>query len=514
MTESNNVNKLAKNTIALYVQMFISMLIALYTSRVLLNSLGVEDYGLYNVVGGVVAMITVITGGMSTSTQRFLSFELGKEDNSNLKNIFSMCVSTHILIAVIFFIIAESIGVWFLNKYIQIPEGREVAANFVYQFSVLSVCFNLCVIPFSASVLSHERMNVYAAIGIFDVVLKLVIALLISISPIDKLIFYGGLLMLIVLMNLLIYLVYCHSHFEETHYHFYWDKNVFESIFSFASWTIVGQGAMVGANQGTSILVNMFHTVRANAAMGVAAQVNSALTGLTSHFYIAYQPQITKAYSSQDYGYMNKLLLGASKLSFLLVFVVSIPILYNLDAILKIWLGVVPEDTSIFCFLFIVSSMINALGNPFLTGVYATGSIKNFQLISTALYLLDLVIIFVLFKIGFPAFWGPATKFIIDILLTTTRILYANKLLSFFSLRHYLVRVLFPLLLCIISVVGITFLSSRFGNGIAIQLLKTTIVFLFTLLMAYFIGLNKSERIMARSVFRSFTARFKSISSK
>jgi O-antigen/teichoic acid export membrane protein len=353
-------------------------------------------------------------------------------------------------------------------------------------------------------------MNVYAAIGILDVVLKLIIALLISTSPIDKLIFYGGLLMLVVLMNFLIYFVYCHRNFEETRYHFYWDKKVFKSIFSFASWTIVGQGAMIGANQGTSILVNMFHTVRANAAMGVAAQVNSALSGLTSHFYIAYQPQITKAYSSRDYDYMSKLLLGASKLSFLLVFVVSIPILYNLDAILKIWLGGVPEDTSIFCFLFIISSMINALGNPFLTGVYATGSIKQLQLVSTGLYILDLVIIFVLFKIGFPAYWGPAAKVLIDIMLTTTRVLYAKKLLDFFSIRTYLKRVLLPLFVCVVFVVGIIFVSLQIGDSVVLQLIKTFLIFVLTLLFAYYVGLNKNERLMANNVLKSFTSRFKS----
>ena len=515
MTNNKNVNKLAKNTIALYVQMFISMLIALYTSRILLNALGVEDYGLYNVVGGVVAMITVITGGMATSTQRFLSYELGKEDQSNLKNIFSMCVSTHMLIAFIFFVFAEVVGLWFLNNYIQIPEGREVAANFVYQFSVISVCINMCVIPYSASVMSHEKMNIYAAIGILDAVLKLIIALLITISPIDRLIFYGGLLMLVVLLNFIIYFSYCHNRFEETHYHFFWDKKLFKSIFSFASWTVVGQGAMIGANHGTNILVNMFHSVRANAAMGVASQVNAALSGLTSNFYIAYQPQITKAYSSRDYDYMNKLLLGASKLSFLLVFIVSIPILYNLDEILKLWLGVVPEDTAIFCFLFIISSTINALGNPFMTGVYATGNIKNFQIVSTALYILDLVIIYVLFSMGLPAFWGPAVKVFIDIMLTSTRILYAKKMLDFFSLRLYVIRVLFPLLLCVCVVVISILISLHFGsNEGLLKLVKTLIIFIVSLMVIYFIGLNRNERIMVSNILNNYKSRVKSNYSK
>lgn len=506
--ENNRANKLAKNTIALYVQMFVSMLIALFTSRILLQALGVDDYGLYNVVGGVVAMITVLTGGMTTSTQRFLSFELGKDDKSNLGNVFSICVSTHVILAVILLIVAETLGLWFLNNYIQIPEGREQAAICVYQFSVLSVCLNMCVVPYSACVLSHEKMNVYASIGILDAVLKLVIALLISESPIDKLIFYGALMFFVVVIDFLIYLLFCVYHFSETHCHFYWNKQLFSRIFSFASWTIVGQGAMAGANQGTILLVNMFHSVRANAAMGVASQVNAALTGLTSNFYIAYQPQITKAYSARDYDYMNKLLMGASKLSFFLVFIVSIPILFNLDEILKIWLGIVPEDTSIFCFLFIISSIINALGNPFLTGVYATGKIKNLQLVSTILYLLDLVIIYCLFKIGLPAYWGPATKVFIDILLTSTRILYANKQLEFFSLREYLIRVIVPILICITLVILPLIASTLLINSIGTKVLITFALLIYTTIVAFFIGLDKSEKSMAINMVKSIVARF------
>ena len=347
-----------------------------------------------------------------------------------------------------------------------------------------------------------------AILFILDAVLKLVIALLIAESPIDKLIFYGALMFFVVVTNFIIYLSYCVYHFSETHYHFYWDKHLFLRIFSFASWTIVGQGAMVGANQGTNVLVNMFHSVRANAAMGVASQVNAALTGLTSNFYIAYQPQITKAYSAKDYDYMYKLLMGASKLSFFLVFIVSMPILYNLDDILKIWLGIVPEGTSVFCFLFIISSMINALGNPFLTAVYATGNIKNLQLISTLLYLLDLIIIYVLFKIGFPAFWGPATKVLIDVLLTSTRIIYANKQLEFFSLRVYLIRVVAPILVCVTLVLLPIIVSVLIVNNIWLKLFATFILLIYSTVIAYSIGLNKSEKNMAMNMVKGIVARF------
>ena len=498
---------LVKNTLMLYVRMFITMLISLYTSRIVLKSLGVEDYGLYNVVGGLVALINIISSGVAASTQRFISYELGKNDQSKLPIVFSICVTTHIIFAILLLVLAETIGVWFLNNYIQIPPGRSIAANWVLQFVIASICVRVISIPFSSSIVSHERMNIYAYAGILEAILKLSIASFLLLYNDDRLILFGGLMFLVEIINFLIYLVYCLRHFQETHYKFYWDKSIFKNIFTFSSWTILGQGAMAASYQGTNILVNIFHSVRANAAMGIANQVNSALTGLTSNFYVAYQPQITKSYSANDYDYCGKLLYGASKLSFYLVFLIAIPIIYNINILLGFWLETVPENTDVFCVLFILSSMVNAFGNPFYVGVYATGRIKNLQILSTLLYGINLFLIWFLYKLGFPVYYGPAIKLFIDICLTGLRIVEASRALPFFSIRVFLSKIIIPIVISTIPVVIVfvpTFISVE---SIAVRLIVTIVLVVLSCSSSLYIGLNKQERGFVLGFVKKFVKR-------
>ena len=323
MNSSGNRNKnkqIAKNTVALYIRMVVMMVITLFTSRIVLKELGVTDYGLYNVVGGVVTLFAFLRSSMSSSTQRFLSFEMGKGNVENLRNIFSICFSSHLLIAVVLFVLAETLGLWFLNSQINIPNGRLEAANYIYQFSVLSLCTSIISIPYTADIISNEKMGYFAFLGVFDAILKLLIAYMIAISPFDKLIFYGFLMFLVVFINLILNWIYCYHNFAETHYRFYWDKESFKRVFSFSGWTIWGQLAVVGSNQGSNILVNIFFSVTANAAMGVGHQINNAITGLISNFQTAFKPQITKSYAEQDYSYLNSLTKTAAKISFFLLF--------------------------------------------------------------------------------------------------------------------------------------------------------------------------------------------------
>lgn len=485
--------------------MLTSMLIALYTSRVVLQALGVDDYGLYNIVGGVVSMITIITGGMTTATQRFLSYELGKGDSDRLTHVFSTCVLAHLVIAGVFIIISETVGLWFLIKYIQVPDGRYSASLFVYQFSVFSVCMNILFTPYSACILSHEKVSIYAIIGVFDSILKLLIAIGVATSKGDRLIIYALLMMLISIVDFIAYKTYCRFHYEETKIKLKYHPQYFKKIFSFASYTILGQGGMVAANQGNNILVNMFYSVKANAAMAIATQVNGALSGLTSNFYLAYQPQITKAYSSNDLITTSRLILGTSKLSFYLVFLVSIPILCNIDYILKVWLGTVPEYTSIFCLFFIVSSMVNSFGNPYMTGVYATGDIKKLQIISVALYLSDLVFVYILFFSGFPAYYAPATKLFIDCCLTLTRILVAKDKIPSLSMSVLFLEAILPVSLVVIISVVITYVVVKVFPDQA--LLDTTIVTILALGVVFLIGLNRTERYMVKDMSKQIIKR-------
>ena len=305
ISNSQKTKRIAANTAILYVRMIITLLITLYSSRIILQALGVEDFGLYNVVGGVVALLSFLRTSLTSATQRFISYEIGRNDSEQLKKIFSLSVSTHIFISLIIFVIAETLGLWFLNTHIQIPDGRENAANYVYQFSVISLCVSVITIPYNADVISHERMSYYAIVTILEAILKLAFAYALFFFGFDKLILYGGLMMVVNIVDFLLYYAYCRKLFFETKYKFFFDRQLFLKIFSFSGWTIVGQLSVVGANQGTSILINMFHSIVANAAIGISQQVNNAIASLTANFQTAFQPQLTKSYAEKDYTYMG-----------------------------------------------------------------------------------------------------------------------------------------------------------------------------------------------------------------
>lgn len=496
MENKNTVNtkKIAKNTIILYARTIVTMFIALFTSRIVLQNLGVEDYGLYNVVGGFVALITVVVAGLRTATQRFLAYEIGRGDRDNLRIVFSSCFYTILGLVFIVLVIAETIGLWFLNNKLNIPEGRMVAANFVYQFSILHLCIELIIIPYSAFVISHERMTIYAYLGILDAVLKLIIAYVIAFSNSDRLILYGGLMILVSAVNFSIYKYICNKDYLESKLMRKMDKSMLKRIFSFSSWTMLGQGAMVCAHQGNNILVNIFYSVTANAASGIANQVNAALTGLTNNFFSAYQPQITKAYAVKDYKSTLNLVYGATKLSFFLIFLVAVPILINIDDILKIWLGVVPEYTNTFCLIIIASSIINSFGNPCWTVIFASGRIKLLQIMSAVFYLLDILLVYVFFSLGLPVYFAPLGKLMVDCCITILRVFIAKKHVAQFSVRHYINKVFFPILLSAIPIISFAYLMIINANTPATKIIYTFIIVVISLIITFYIGLSKSER--------------------
>ena len=487
--------KIATNTVVLFLRTFITMLIALYTSRVVLKSLGVNDYGLYQVVGGVVSLMTILTAGLSLSTQRYLSYELGCSTPEKIRQVFTTCFYTHAILVGVLLIIGETIGIWFLNNYIQIPLGREFAANVILQFSLISLCLNLLISPYSACVIAHEQMKLYAYIGIFDAVLKLGIALVISFFSKDRLILYGFLMMLVTVVNLLYYVIICHRRFVETHLMWYWNKSQFKEISQYISWTLLGQGAMVGANQGNNILVNRFFSVTANAAMGIANQVNVAISSLTQSFGSAYTPQITKLYSSGDLLHLNRVVMGASKLSFALLFLVSFPILLNIDLLLNLWLDVVPDNVSIFCVIFVISTMVNSLGNPFRAVILASGKIKKFQIYTALIYASDLVVLYVFFRLGFPVYFAPLVKLLIDCFLTLLRILMAKKYLSSFSLRLYFGSTVGRLALsCVVTITIAYVFLYCLGTDAFLRLIITCVCVPLSFLSMYIFALTKEEK--------------------
>ena len=358
MDTSANNKRIAKNTILLYIRMFFIMAVTLYTSRVVLNTLGVVDFGIYNVVGGVVAMMGILNGAMAVSTQRYLTFELGRGDMVRLKQVFSVCFTIFFLLSVIVVILAETVGLWFLHNKMVIPAERMTAANWVYQYSILACILSLVVNPFNAIIIAHERMNVYAYVSILEVSLKLAVVYLLLVIPADRLSTYGLLILISQAIVALTYIVYCWRHFKETHYRFYWERPLFLELVSYSGWNLFGSVSGLVKGQGLNILLNMFFNPAVNAARGIAYQINSAITQFFTNFYTAVRPQITKYYAQGDMEDMLKLVFRSSKFSFYLIMLISMPIVIEAPYIVNLWLGQLPEYVVPFTRLIIV---INAI---------------------------------------------------------------------------------------------------------------------------------------------------------
>ena len=358
-SHSENTKRIARNTLMLYVRMLFSMLVSLYTSRVILNALGVEDYGIYNVVGGFVGMFALISNSLSASTSRFLTFELGKGVRERLAKVFSTSLSIHLILAMLVFIAAETAGLWFLNTRMTIPTERLSAANWVFQASVLSFMSGLFCVPFNASLIAHERMSAFAYIGILDVILRLVIVLFIAYSPwhFDRLIVYASLLVAVSVSLQLIYLSYCRRHFEECRLRFGFDKGYWREMSAFAGWNFIGNMAGVLSDQGINLLLNLFLGLVVNAARGISNTLNAAITSFVNNFMMALNPQITKSYASGNYDYMISLVERGARFSFYILFLLTLPLLFEADFVLAVWLKNYPAHTANFVRLLLILSI-------------------------------------------------------------------------------------------------------------------------------------------------------------
>ena len=365
------------------------MLISLYTSRVVLNALGISDFGVYNVVGGVVAVFSILSSSLSNAISRFITFELGKGTVERLKIIFSTSVIIQIFTALIIIFLSEIIGVWFLNTQMNIPKGRMYAANWVLQCSILTFAVNLISIPYNAAIIAHEKMSAFAYISIVEGIAKVIIALILPLMFFDKLILYAILLLILSIFIRFIYTVYCHRHFEECRYKFIIDRNLLKSMGSFAGWTMIGDAAGVLKNYGTNIIANVYCGTIVNAANGIAFQVNNAITGFSNNFTTAVSPQIIKKYSRNQIDEAYKLVMTTSRLSFMLLFFISAPIIAETPLILKLWLKVVPDYTVIFVRLILIQSLVEIMALPLVTLQRATGKMRNYQLVVGILHFMN-----------------------------------------------------------------------------------------------------------------------------
>lgn len=435
-----NTKRIAKNTMMLYIRMLFGMLVSLYTSRVVLQALGVEDYGIYNVVGGFVAMFSMISTSLSSSVSRFLTFELGRGDTGRLKKVFSTSVSIHIILIIIIFLLAETVGVWFLNNKMTIPEDRLFAANWVFHASILSFMFSLLSVPYNASIIAHEHMNIFAYIGIGDILLRLFVVLFIAYSPWvgDRLITYSLLLVAVSISIQIFYMFYCRSHFTECRFRVHFYRNIFKEMGSFAFWNFIGCTAGLLKEQGVNILLNIFIGPVVNAARGIATTVNNAITSFASNFMTALNPQITKSYASGDYGYMNSLIERGSRFSFYIMLVFILPVMFETEFILNIWLGIYPEYTVNFVRLTLVVSAIDILSNTLVNLQAATGKIRNYQLVVGGMLMMNFPLSYLCLKLEL----SPVSVYIVAIVVAVyclfLRLLFLRRMVEKFSMSSFL----------------------------------------------------------------------------
>ena len=490
---------LVKNTLFLYGRMLLSMLVSLYTSRVILQYLGVEDFGIYNAVGGVVAMFGMISGALSTSIGRTLTFNLGVGNIERLKKVFSMSINVQILIVAIIIILGETIAIWFLNSKMVIPKPRINAANWILQFSLITFSLNLISVPYNASLIAHEKMDIFAYIGIVDAVLRLIIVYFIAISPIDKLVFYGFLLMVESLAIQVIYLFYCKRCFIECKYTFCRDKDVFRELAGFATWSFIGSTSSVLRSQGVNILLNLFFGPVVNAARAISMQVNNAVNSFVTNFMTALTPQITKAYAQQEYKYLLQCIYKGSKFSFFLLYFLSLPVIVETDYILELWLINVPDRTVWFVRYILLYSLIDTYSRTLINANNATGDIKTYQIVIGTLNLMVVPIVYMLLKFGCPAETSVLVSIAISIIGIVPRI-YFNKKHFPITYTEFAKEVILPTIL--VSSVGLILpiiISNILSKTLMSFVLTTISCMISSSLTIMFLGCTTSERNMALS---------------
>lgn len=500
--------RLAKNTMFLYFRMIFIMAVTLYTSRVVLRVLGVEDFGIFNVVAGVVAMFGFLNSSMSATTQRFISYSLGKGD-ANLNKVFSTCVLTHALIALGVLVLVESVGLWFLYNKMIIPEVRMDAAFWVFQFSALSTVVTVMSIPFNADIIAHEKMSAFAYISIVEVCLKLLIVFLLDVGNIDKLVLYGFLLLLVQCGIFLTYMGYCLRHFKESRFRFVYEKKLFSEVFSFAGWNLWGYLASILYTQGLNILLNVFFGPVVNAARGLANQVDGAIRLFASNFQMAINPQIVKTYAAKDLESMHKLVFRSSKFSFFLLLALSLPVMIEAPVILRLWLSTVPDWTASFLRLMLVVVIVDSVANPLMTSAAATGRIKLYQSVLGGIQLLIVPVAYVVLRMG----GEPNSVFVVHIcicLIAFAVRLFIVRGMVGLSIKKYLMEVCVKsgVVTVVATVLPLTLYFSM-NNSLLSAIVVVFVSLGSVAVSAYAIGLTKSERVFVSDKIGQILAKFK-----
>ena len=502
-----NNKRIAKNTMFLYFRMMLIMGVTLYTSRIVLKTLGIEDFGIYNVVGGIVTMFTFLNGSLGAATSRYITFELGKKNYIRLNLVFNVAFLIHLLIGVLVILLAETIGLWFFYEKMTIPENRMFAAFWVYQISILTCFFTLTQVPYNATIIAHENMKIYAWVGIVEVLCKLLVVYLLIISPFDKLVFYAALLCLIQVSIICFYRIYCSRNYKESSLKFYKDKGMYKEMFGYAGSDLIGNISVLAQGQGLNLLLNIFFGPVVNAARGVAYQVQGAVTQFSGNFMTAVRPQIIKSYAEGDVKGMMKLVVNSSCFSYYLMWLISFPIMLEADYILKLWLGKYPDHTVNFLNLVLVLCLIQTLKTPRTTVFHATGHLKLVNIVVGSILCAAFPLAYLFLKLGMApeaVFWAAnITMFISEF----ASVIILKRYIRY-SVPSYLLHVHGRCLLvsCISAVVPF-FLYDKFMESSFIRLLLTCITTtLFIVVTVLAIGMDKEMKnkmfVLVKSKFK------------
>ena len=482
----------------MYIRMLVLLCISLYTVRIILKILGFNDYGTYNIVAGILVFFTFINNGLASATKRYITTEIAKNDEGQAIHIFNTCLIAHVIISIVIILLSETIGLWVINNILNIPDNRLIAANWVYQFSLIAVIINILRSPYEAVIIAHEKMNAYALFSIADAIFSLLIVYLLQITSGDKLIIYSCLLVGSSLIIACIYIAYCFRQFSICKWRYTRDKELLKEIFNFMSWSLLGQFAVVCTNQGVNILINTYYSVVVNAAIGISNQVVNLANRFVSNFQVAFNPQIIKLYAKQENDSLLKLLYISSKISSFLIILFFVPISHELSYILDWWLGKYPPYTIIFCLLTFIAIYIEAISAPLWMIIYSQSNIKRYQIVISSVYILNFIFGWIVLALGFPPYYVILVRILIFCTLLSIRITFAKRLLTIINIPHWIWEIpIRGILIACIAYVLTYFCKSLLSNENSdiLHIISTCILSgILTIILITCIGLNRSER--------------------
>lgn len=505
MQQTNN-QKLAKNTVFLYIRMIVVMLITFFTTRILLSTLGIEDFGIYNVVCGFVTMFSFLNTSMANGVQRFYSFAIGKNAPQSISKIFTLAAIIQLIIAIIIIVIVETVGIWYLYNKMNISANRVFAAFWVFQNALLSLFFVILTVPYNGAVMAYEKMNFYAIVSIIDAILKLVIVFILPYCGIDKLICYGLLISVISILDFLFNFFYCKRHFPQIKFVRHIDRDLLPSMISFSGWNIFGSLAHMGKIQGVNLVLNAFWGTVVNTAFGISAQISNAVSSLTAGFVTALRPQMIKSFAAGDLDYTMKLLYSASKLTFFLVLIIAVPIFEEISSILDFWLGVgkYPDMTIVFCKLTILTVLFDSFATPLSIIVHASGKMRTFQIVCSLVIISVVPLSYIVAKLWNDAAIVISIGLFTTILAQLVRLLLIKNIIKF-SILSYCVKVFIPTTIVFL----LSCIAALLVNRISIEnlefwgvLMKIGLNVIVCFIVIYIIGLSKTEKNLVKSFIK------------